>query len=142
MAAKSQEAALVALWLAAVPLYAGEPSPRPAASPAPQEERALAHPVRLNLGPFGPTVPTNEIHALAADVPRFSTEVEVRARLTDSAALTAKLAWWLRDFDGTRGPIRGAGRAPTLAEMRDFRPHPADSLDVGALVGWLVGKLK
>jgi hypothetical protein len=113
---------------------AAPPSPRPAA-PRP------ALPPGLKLGAYATNSPGEERIVAGPEVPRFSTDVEVQARAVDSAALTAKLAWWLRDFDGMRGPVAGAGRAPTLAEMRDFRPHPADSLDVNALVGWLVGKI-
>ena len=96
---------------------------------------------RIQLGAYGGTLPGEPPLLVGPEMPRFATEVEVRGRAMDSAALTAKLAWWLRDFDGTRGPVRGAGRAPTMAEMREFRPHPADSVDLNAAVGWLIGKI-
>ena len=117
-------------------------SPRPtAAVESPGLSTAPAR--RIDLGAYGATLPGEVPQSFVGpDIPRFADQVEVRGRATDSAALTAKLAWWLRDFDGTRGPIRGAGRAPTLAEMREFRPHPADSVDVNEVVGWLVGKIK
>lgn len=140
----------VVLVLLAVPAVAQEPVPSPVASPSPWPtpvpsplpSPSLALPPGLKLGDYatvGPRPADLVVHG--PEVPRFATEVDVEARAMDSLALTAKLAWWLRDFDGTRGPISGAGRAPTLAEMRDFRPHPADSLDLNALVGWLVGKI-
>ena len=141
---------MAVLVLLAVPALAEDPaappppspSPSPNATPSPAPSPRLAVPYGLKLGEYSTLAPRPEdLVVPGPEVPRFETEVEVRARAMDSLALTAKLAWWLRDFDGTRGPISGAGRAPTLAEMRDFRPHPADSLDLNALVGWLVGKV-
>lgn len=132
-------AATLALCLLAAPLQAQDRAPSASPSPAASPANPEAPKARLRLGAFGTTQPPILV---GPDIPRFATEVEVRGRATDSAALTAKLAWWLRDFDGTRGPVRGAGRAPTLAEMREFRPHPADSIDVNEVVGWLVGKIK
>jgi hypothetical protein len=140
--APTRLAVYVALCLVAAPLAAQDsppaPPPSPAAAPAPRQTPKA----RINLGAYGGTQPGESPILVGPEIPRFATEVEVRGRAVDSAALTAKLAWWLRDFDGTRGPVRGAGRAPTMAEMREFRPHPADSLDVNAVVGWLVGKIK
>ena len=133
---------VVALGLAAVPLAAqdGAPSPAPKKAAPPADPKPARG--RIDLGAYGATLPGEPPPLVGPDLPRFETQVEVRGRAMDSAALTAKLAWWLRDFDGTRGPVRGAGRAPTLAEMREFRPHPADSIDVNEVVGWLVGKIK
>ena len=130
------------LCLAAAPVAAQDAAPSPAPSPAAAAQPRTAPKGRINLGAFGGTQPGEPPILVGPEIPRFATEVEVRGRAVDSAALTAKLAWWLRDFDGTRGPIRGAGRAPTMAEMREFRPHPADSIDVNEVVGWLVGKIK
>jgi hypothetical protein len=142
MAPMRVAAAVVTLCLLAGPLAAQEaaPTPAPASSPAPATRKPAN--ARIKLGAFAGTMPGEPPILAGPEVPRFATEVEVRGRAMDSAALTAKLAWWLRDFDGTRGPVRGAGRAPTLAEMREFRPHPADSVDVNEVVGWLVGKIK
>src|SRR5688572_24126071 len=136
---------VLALGFLVAPLGAQEPAPSPSpaappatfvidggptapATPSPSPSPAaprLAVPQGLKLGSYSAHSPDEERIVAGPEVPRFSTDVEVQARAVDSAALTAKLAWWLRDFDGMRGPVAGAGRAPTLAEMRDFRPHPA-----------------
>src|SRR5215471_18421247 len=94
----------------------GPPAPgaRSSASPAPG-------PSRLRLGPYA---------ASAADDPRavldefrFQEHVEVRGKAMDSASLTAKLEWWMKDIDFSRGATPATMSAPSIQEMHDYRPH-------------------
>ena len=65
--------------------------------------------------------------------PRFETSLEVVGRPPDIA-----LAEQLQEFDLECGP---AGGPPTANESMEFRPHPAQSLDLAALARALSGTL-
>jgi hypothetical protein len=104
-----------------------------AASPAP------APPKRLNLGPYH-SVHADDPAALA-DQLRFQEQVEVRGKAMDSRSLTLKLEWWMKDIDLSRGATPAAMSAPSIAEMRDYRPHPADAINLVPVMQWVAEKL-
>jgi hypothetical protein len=108
----------------------GGPGARAAASPAPS---------RLKLGPYA---------AKAADDPRaildefrYQEHVEVRGKAMDSATLTAKLEWWMKDIDLTRGATPATMSAPSIQEMHDYRPHVTEGANLMPVMQWLAEKL-
>jgi hypothetical protein len=107
--------------------------------PSPSPSPSAAKP--LNLGPYvdpyGGPVTAKRIF----DVPHFETRVEVQGKAMDSAALTAKMEWWMRDFEPMRGAVSHAGSAPSVEEMRPYRPHVTPAADIMPLIDWLLGKL-
>jgi hypothetical protein len=107
-------------------------SARPAASPAPG-------PTRLKLGAYGST--SADDPAALLDQLRFHERVEVRGKAMDSASLTAKLDWWMKDIDLTRGATPAAMSAPSIQEMRNYRPHPADAVNLLPVMQWLAEKI-
>jgi hypothetical protein len=126
---------------AGTPAASAPPATAPAASasvPAPTPPPAPRK--RLRLGPYvdppGP-VPVEHIF----DLPHFETRVEVQGKAMDSAALTARMEWWMRDFEPRRGSVPRGGSAPSLEEIREYRPHPADSVNIVPILDWLVDKL-
>jgi hypothetical protein len=104
------------------------PSPAPASAPA-----------RFNLGPYR-SVYTDDPAALV-DQLRFQEEVEVRGKAMDSRSLTMKLEWWMKDIDLSRGATPSSLSAPSIAEMRDYRPHPADAVNLMPVMEWVAEKL-
>jgi hypothetical protein len=112
---------------------AGPAPPAPAASPAP---RAAS---RLNLGPYR-SVYADDPAALA-DQLRFQEHVEVRGKAMDTRSLTMKMEWWMKDFEPMRGATPASMSAPSIAEMREYRPHPPDSLNLVPVMQWLTEKL-
>src|SRR3954471_22078529 len=129
--------ALAGLLLLAASAFAsdatGPPTPGSIASPTPTLSQ------RLKLGPY-PSVHADDPVALV-DEPRFEEHVEVRGKAMDARSLTMKLEWWLKDTDPTRGPVPVGLTAPSIAEMHDYRPHPADSLNLVPVMQWLTEKL-
>jgi len=133
-------AVLVVLGLAAV---AGAddsaPAPTPAAAPSPAE--------RLNLGPYRSV--SADDPAELADALRFQEHVEVRGKAMDRRSLTMKLEWWMKDFEPMRGATPAGMSAPSIAEMRAYRPAPSDSIghhtaepvDFVPAIQWLTEKL-
>jgi hypothetical protein len=118
-------AVLVVLGLAGV--AAAEESaqaPAPAASPAPAPAPAAAK--RMNLGPYRSVAADDP--AELADALRYQEHVEVRGKAMDTRSLTMKLEWWMKDFEPMRGATPSGMSAPSIAEMRDYRPHASDSL--------------
>jgi hypothetical protein len=110
---------------------------RPPKPPAPTHV-----PRRLSLGPWGyESYESGPPSVVDVDIPRFQTEVEVRAKPMDPIALTAKLQWWFRDVSLTHGAVPATSTAPSLQEMKDYRPHPPDSVDLVPVVQWLTEKL-
>ena len=95
---------------------------------------------RLKLGPYvdpyGP-VPVERM----LDVPHFETRVEVLGKAMDTKALTARMEWWMRDFEPLRGAVPHQGSAPSLQEIREYRNHEPDSVDIVPIIDWLLGKL-
>jgi hypothetical protein len=95
---------------------------------------------RLRLGPYvdpyGP-VPAERI----LDVPHFETRIEVHGKAMDTKALTARMEWWMRDFEPLRGAVSHHASAPSLQEIREYRNHEPDSVDIKPIIDWLVGKL-
>ena len=95
---------------------------------------------RLELGPYVDPygrVPVERI----LDVPRFETRVEVQGKAMDSAALTAKMEWWMRDFEPLRGAVPNQGSAPSLQEIQEYRPHVTEGANLLPVLDWLLGKI-
>ena len=107
-----------------------QPVPRPSPSPPAK---------RLKLGPYVDPygVPLERL----LDTPRFETRIEVHGKAMDSAALTARMEWWMRDFEPMRGSVSRQGSAPSLLEMRDHRPHVTEPANILPILEWLVDKL-
>jgi len=112
------------------------------AKPAPSGPASASRPPaprRLNLGaytqPYGPP----SVKSLL-DAPRFESTVDVYGKAADTIALTAKMAWWMQDFEFTYGPTPGVGRAPTLQETQEFRPTPPPAANFLPLLDWLLKK--
>ena len=95
---------------------------------------------RLRLGPYvdpyGP-VPVERI----LDVPHFETRIDVHGKAMDTKALTARMEWWMRDFEPLRGAVSHHASAPSLQEIREYRNHEPDSVDIVPIIDWLVDKL-
>jgi hypothetical protein len=106
------------------------PAPRRAASPGPS---------RLNLGPYAASAADDP--AALLDQLRFHERVEVRGKAMDSASLTAKLDWWMKDIDLSRGATPATMSAPSIQEMRNYRPHPADAVNLLPVMQWLAEKI-
>jgi hypothetical protein len=124
-------AVLVVLGLAAV--ASAEDSAQGPASAAPSSAK------RLNLGPYRSV--SADDPAELANALRFQEHVEVRGKAMDRRSLTVKLEWWMKDFEPMRGATPASMSAPSIAEMREYRPHPADSLDLVPVMQWLTEKL-
>lgn len=107
--------------------------PKPSPSPSPPSKRLSLGPY---VDPYGPVTAERLF-----DVPHFETRVEVQGKAMDSAALTARMEWWMRDFEPLRGAVPHQGSAPSLEEIREYRPHPPDSLNIVPVIDWLVDKL-
>lgn len=108
--------------------------PAPTASPAPAGSN------RLNLGPAYRSVSADDPAALLEDL-HFHEQIEVHGKAMDARSLTLKMAWWMKDFEPMRGATPSNMSAPSIREMRDYRPHPADSLDLVPAIQWLTDKL-
>jgi hypothetical protein len=119
----------------------GVAGPAPAPTPVSRVTRRLLN-RKLDLPTYA-RYGTDPFADAAAQLPAFSETVQVFAKPMDTQALTAKMKWWMDDFEpmyaGT-GPARF--HAPTLAEMREYRPSPPQSADLSALLGILIGQLK
>jgi hypothetical protein len=102
------------------------PSPSPSPSPPPPPAPLLPRRLRLDIDKHVDSVMQEK-----GGPPRFEDAVEVWGRTPEAA-----LADQLRDFDLECGPNVGP---PTAAETTEFRPHPAASLDLGALARLLSG---
>jgi hypothetical protein len=116
----------------------------PAASPTPVSRvtRQLLN-RRLDLPTYA-RFGTDPFAATAADLPAFSETVQVFAKPMDTQALTAKMKWWMgEDFEPFyAGTAPARFHAPTLAEMREYRPSPPQSADLSTLLGILIGRIK
>ena len=135
-------AVLVVLALAGPALAEDKAAaPTPAASPAPSSSK------RLNLGPYRSVAADDP--AELADALRYQEHVEVRGKAMDTRSLTMKLEWWMKDFEPMRGATPAGLSAPSIAEMRDYRPgvsdslghHTADPVDFVPAIQWLTDKL-
>lgn len=106
---------------------------KPSPSPSPPAKK-------LDLGPYvdpyGPVRPERMF-----DVPHFETRVEVQGKAMDAAALTARMDWWMRDFEPLRGAVSHAGSAPSVQDMAPYRPHVTPGLNIEPILDWLIGKL-
>ena len=106
---------------------------KPSPNPSPPAKR-------LSLGPYvDPYGPVSAERII--EMRRFETRVEVHGKAMDRVALTAKMEWWLRDFEPMRGAVSHAGSAPSVEDTKDFRTHPADAINVMPILDWLLGKL-
>ncbi|HEV7501753.1 MAG TPA: hypothetical protein VGQ33_17175 [Vicinamibacteria bacterium] len=79
--------------------------------------------------------------AAIADELRYQEQVEVRGRAMDAHTLTVRMAWWMKDFEPMRGATPSSSSAPGLREMRNYRVHPADSLNFVPAMQWLADQL-
>jgi hypothetical protein len=157
--------AVVALTMLAIVGIAAAPPPSPAPE-APAEREAPSSPVTKDAVPAASPTPVSRVTRqllnrrldlptyarfgtdpfadTAADLPAFSETVQVFAKPMDTQALTAKMKWWMGDdfepFYAGTAPARF--HAPTLAEMRDYRPSPPQSADLSTLLGILIGRIK
>jgi len=111
----------------------GPALPAPVASPA---RRSAS---RLNLGPYRSVYADDP--SMLADQLRFQEHVEVRGKAMDTRSLTMKMEWWMKDFEPMRGATPASMSAPSIAEMREYRPHPPDSLNLVPVMQWLTEKL-
>jgi hypothetical protein len=75
------------------------------------------------------------------DVPRFETRVDVPGKAMDAAALTARMEWWMRDYEPIRGSVPRQGSAPSVEEMREYRHHVTEPVNLLPVLDWLLGKL-
>ena len=139
-------AVLVVLGLAGVAAAEDPaPGPAPAASPTPAPAAGAAK--RLNLGPYRSV--SADDPAELADVLRYQEHIEVRGKAMDTRSLTMKLEWWMKDFEPMRGATPAGLSAPSIAEMRGYRPAPSDSIghhtaepvDFVPAIQWLTDKL-
>jgi hypothetical protein len=108
-------------------------------APAAAASPVAGPPQRLNLGPYR-SVHADDPAALA-DQLRYREQVEVRGKAMDARSLTLKLEWWMRDIELDRGATPASMSAPSIAEMRDYRPHPADSINLMPVMEWVAEKL-
>jgi hypothetical protein len=133
-------AVLAVLGLAAA-AAAEDSAPAPTATAAPSPAK------RLNLGPYRSVAADDP--AELADTLRFQEQVEVRGKAMDRRSLTMKLEWWMKDFEPMRGATPASMSAPSIAEMRAYRPAPSDSIghhtaepvDFLPAIQWLTEKL-
>ena len=138
-------ALLVSFATVALGAPAPEPTVAPARTPAPSptpvsrvtrqllnKKLDLPAYARYGTDPFGSSL----------ELPAFSETVDVIAKPMDTASLTAKMNWWMNDFEPVyAGTGPASFHAPTLAEMREYRPSPPQAADFSLLAGWLLGKL-
>jgi hypothetical protein len=118
----------------------GEVAPVVGAAAMPAPETHV--PKRLRLGPWGyESYESGPPTVVDPSIPRFQTEVEVRAKAMDPIALTAKLQWWFRDSSLTHGAVPATSTAPSLQEIKDYRPAPPDAVDLVPVIQWLTEKL-
>jgi hypothetical protein len=78
----------------------------------------------------------------APALPTLTERVEVIGKPMDTEWLTAKMEWWLADFDlvyGSRPPIPGS--APSLEDMYEHRPHGPRGANFMPLLFWAAEKL-
>jgi hypothetical protein len=111
----------------------GSPASTPSPAPSPPAKR-------LKLGPYLERygrVPVDRV----LDGPRFETRVEVEGKAMDSAALTAKMEWWMRDFEPMRGAVPNGGSAPSLQEIHEYRSHVTEGANILPVLDWLLGRL-
>jgi hypothetical protein len=111
----------------------GSPASTPSPAPSPAAKRLKLGPY---LEPYG-RVPVDRI----LDGPRFETRVDVEAKAMDSAALTARMEWWMRDFEPIRGAVPNGGSAPSLQEIHEYRPHVTEGANILPVIDWLLGKI-
>ena len=91
---------------------------------------------RLRIAPC-----TRDDPAALADQLRYREQIEVRGKAMDARSLTLKLEWWMKDIELDRGATPAAMSAPSIAEMRDYRPHGGDALNLMPVMQWLAEKL-
>jgi hypothetical protein len=135
-------AVLVVLGLAGPALAGDSAGPTPAASPEPARPAK-----RLNLGPYRSV--SADDPAELADALRYQEHIEVRGKAMDTRSLTMKLEWWMKDFEPMRGATPTGLSAPSIAEMRAYRPgvsdsighHTAEPVDFVPAIQWLTDKL-
>jgi hypothetical protein len=105
--------------------------PSPVSSPSPK---------RLDLGPYVERYGQTRAQRML-DVPHFETRVDVPGKAMDAAALTARMEWWMRDYEPIRGSVPKQGSAPSIEEMREYRPHVTEGVNFIPVLDWLLGKL-
>ena len=118
------------MLLSVSPVHAADATPADKAAPPDK---------RLKLGPYVDPygVPVERI----LDVPHFEERIDVHGKAMDTKSLTARMEWWMRDFEPLRGAVSRAGSAPSLQEIREYRNHEPDTVDMLPVIDWLLGKL-
>lgn len=115
--------------LASEDLAVSKPSPGPSPSPK-----------RLNLGPYVDPYGSAPVQRIL-DMPHFETRIDVPGKAMDAAALTARMEWWMRDYEPIRGSVSRQGSAPSIEEMREYRHHVTEPVDFMPVLDWLLGKI-
>jgi hypothetical protein len=119
----------------------GAAAPLPAPTPVSRVTRHLQN-RKLDLPSYA-RFGTDPFAGATAGLPAFSETVQVFAKPMDTQALTAKMKWWMDDFEPMyAGTAPAQFHAPTLAEMREYRPSPPQSADLSTLLGILIGHIK
>ena len=95
---------------------------------------------RLNLGPYVDPYGTQPVQRIL-DVPHFETRVDVPGKAMDAASLTARMEWWMRDYEPIRGSVSRQGSAPSIEEMREYRHHVSEPVNFMPVLDWLLGKI-
>lgn len=115
------------LFLGAVSASAQVSGPSPTPSPSPSPSPAAAPAAKLL-----PYWYETEAQRNSGSLLHFEDRAEVRA-----LEMNAAIARFF-DKDGNGDMTRGAtpGGAPTLAEMRNYRPHVSPSIDFLSLAAW------
>ena len=123
------EALFLFLGAAVARAQVSEPSPTPSPSPVPAASPAPT----VAAAKFLPYWYETEAQRSAAPLLRFEDRAEVRA-----LEMNAAIARFFDSSDEKGDMMRGAtpGGAPTLSEMRNYRPHLSPSLDFLSLAKW------
>lgn len=124
------EALVLLLGAAVAGAQVSEPSPTPSPSPAPS---ALPSPTVAPAAKLLPYWYETEAERSRAPLLHFEDRAEVRA-----LEMNAAIARFFDPSDETGDMTRGAttGGAPTLGEMKNYRPHASPSLDFLSLAKW------
>lgn len=124
----ASEALVLFLGAANAPAQVSGPPPTTSPSPSPSPSPAAT--------PVGKLLPywyQTEAQRTAGPFLRFEDQAEVRA-----LEMNAALARFFDSSDEGGDMLRGAtpGGAPTLAEMKNYRPHTSPSIDFLSLAAW------
>jgi hypothetical protein len=111
-----------------------------AAAVAAAEEQA-AEPRRLTIPSYA--LVGGDPLAAPIELPTVHERVDVVGKPMDTEWLTAKMEWWLMDYDLVYGPMPPiAYGAPMLHDMYDHRPHGAPFVTLNPIFDWVTDKIK